>query len=499
MDASSCENETARLMQAINTNQEINAYNNNTKYSVNALINSSKLPQGQNDKNNFVNNFKSTNNHSSKMSEILRPILTQRNPSFSAKLSGNSKLVNSKTSVSLMRNESFTRPPQNNLESSFNSFSSSSMKIIPNPAHMSCQKSSRILSSIQQQTTKAALINKTNECSNTKTINTQSSHKHQKIVVQASTSDLLRCFASFISQRCSQLFKDVNKIRQRFDPRETISWLRIADRALLLQGWQDVAFLNPVNVIFFYMMVRDSLKPSELRTIYDLQCNIMACLYLAFSYMGNEISYPLKPFLIEVNRDLFWQRTIMLMNKLSGNMLRINQDPKFFTELFYELKSYSVHENSQYSIVSNPKADMSLSLNHAPPPTTTFKSFHCSKSLNSTSTISLSDLNNKNSKFEKMKENQNVNYSSNYHTLLKPISSSQLLFNKTSKINQNSSNQRFFATIKKPEALYEPDLSRLENASSSKIKQETFNFLGNKDQFVMYGGANDEQSMTYCI
>ena len=100
-----------------------------------------------------------------------------------------------------------------------------------------------------------------------------------------------------------------------------------------------------------YLLVRETLKPDEIKCVYDLQCNIMACLYLAFSYMGNEISYPLKPFLIEENRDIFWQRTVTLMNKLSAHMLRINRDPRYFTELFYELKSFSnLNQNSQVQI-----------------------------------------------------------------------------------------------------------------------------------------------------
>lgn len=178
------------------------------------------------------------------------------------------------------------------------------------------------------------------------------SNRHQKIVVQASTSELLRCFTSFLSKKCSHLIKPdngdsnpacfENESKIKADSRDIISWLRSADRALLIQGWQEIAFMNPVNVVFVYLLVRDSLRPEELKCVYDLQCNIMACLYLAFSYMGNEISYPLKPFLIEDDRDLFWERTVSLMSILSGNMLRINQDPRFFTELFYELKSYSV-------------------------------------------------------------------------------------------------------------------------------------------------------------
>lgn len=196
----------------------------------------------------------------------------------------------------------------------------------------------------------------------------QQQPQHKKIVVQASTNDLLNCFAQFIGQQCTHLSREtyVNPLcymnsnigkRIKFEPEDTINWLRSADCALLIQGWQEIAFMNPVNVVFVYLLVRDTLKTAEtIRTVYDLQCNVMACLYLAFSYMGNEISYPLKPFLIEENRSIFWQRTCDLMSKLSGNMLRINQDPRYFTELFYELKSYSNLKKSvtSSSIQQNP-------------------------------------------------------------------------------------------------------------------------------------------------
>lgn len=57
-----------------------------------------------------------------------------------------------------------------------------------------------------------------------------------------------------------------------------------------------------------------------------------------FSYMGNEISYPLKPFLVESDKEKFWDRCVDIINKLSTPMLRINSDPAFFTEIFTELK-----------------------------------------------------------------------------------------------------------------------------------------------------------------
>jgi len=58
--------------------------------------------------------------------------------------------------------------------------------------------------------------------------------------------------------------------------------------------------------------------------------------------MGNEISYPLKPFLVDDNREKFWDRCILIVNHMSRDMLRINSEPAFFTEVFSELKSVGV-------------------------------------------------------------------------------------------------------------------------------------------------------------
>ena len=100
-----------RLIQTVNSNQEARAFNNNTKFSVNALLNANKQQSGgDTGKNSFVNNFKSningfnalhTLNHN-KMGELIRPILSQRQPIYSAKAH---KLVTSKTSASLTLNE----------------------------------------------------------------------------------------------------------------------------------------------------------------------------------------------------------------------------------------------------------------------------------------------------------------------------------------------------------------------------------------------------------
>ena len=154
----------------------------------------------------------------------------------------------------------------------------------------------------------------------------------KRTVIQASTSELLKCLGEYLCKKCKKL--------KQFESCDAIMWLRTVDRSLLLQGWQDVAFINPANVVFVFMLIRDSIY-SDLDSEHELQALVLTCLYLSYSYMGNEISYPLKPFLVEDSRDRFWDRCLTIINRQSPSMLRINSDPGYFTEIFSELKSYS--------------------------------------------------------------------------------------------------------------------------------------------------------------
>ncbi|XP_013787064.1 cyclin-dependent kinase 5 activator 1-like [Limulus polyphemus] len=152
----------------------------------------------------------------------------------------------------------------------------------------------------------------------------------RKTVIQASTSELLSSLGEFLSKKC-------RKIRN-FYADDAVTWLRTVDRSLLIQGWQDVAFINPANVVFLYMLVRE-LVTDDIDSERELQAIVLTCLYLSYCYMGNEISYPLKPFLVEETREIFWDRCLLIINLLSGKMLRINKEPSFFTEMFTELKA----------------------------------------------------------------------------------------------------------------------------------------------------------------
>ncbi|XP_028820598.1 cyclin-dependent kinase 5 activator 1 [Denticeps clupeoides] len=153
----------------------------------------------------------------------------------------------------------------------------------------------------------------------------------KRVIVQASTSELLRCLGEFLCGRCYRL--------KRLSPADPVLWLRAVDRALLLQGWQDQAFVTPANVVFVYMLCRDVVDGDLVASEHELQAILLTCLYLSYSYMGNEISYPLKPFLVEAGKEAFWDRCLAIIDATSGKMLRINADPHFFTQVFAELKS----------------------------------------------------------------------------------------------------------------------------------------------------------------
>ena len=175
----------------------------------------------------------------------------------------------------------------------------------------------------------------------------------RKTVVQASTTELLGCLGEYLRRRC---WRDGHS----FDPSDATAWLRTVDRSLLLQGWQDIAFINPANVVFVYLLVSAELdaEPALLDVGSDdgLQAVVLTCLYLAYSYMGNEISYPLKPFLVsssgagsggsptaanDAEREMFWRRCLSIINHSSSNMLRLNSDPTYFAHVFAQLKLYS--------------------------------------------------------------------------------------------------------------------------------------------------------------
>ncbi|XP_046903407.1 cyclin-dependent kinase 5 activator 2b [Hypomesus transpacificus] len=159
----------------------------------------------------------------------------------------------------------------------------------------------------------------------------------RRVIVQASTGELLRCLGDFLCRRCYKL--------KELSSGEVILWFRNVDRTLLIQGWQDHGFITPANLVFVYLLCKD-IVTEDIDSASELQGTFLSCLYLAYSYMGNEISYPLKPFVIEANKDVFWDRSLTIIDRMSAKMLQLNSDPHFFTEVFQDLKEEGDRDNS---------------------------------------------------------------------------------------------------------------------------------------------------------
>eukprot|EP00117_Sycon_ciliatum_P046578 scpid25044/ scgid33338/ Cyclin-dependent kinase 5 activator 2; Cyclin-dependent kinase 5 regulatory subunit 2; p39; p39I len=114
-------------------------------------------------------------------------------------------------------------------------------------------------------------------------------------------------------------------------------WVRGADRALIKSGWQEQPFLCAGNLVLIYGIFLIAMESEPVRTPADLRGIVMTCLYIAFTYGGHEISYPLKPFLYTEDRTLFWDRCVRLALSSSSLMLQVNKREPLYHELLISL------------------------------------------------------------------------------------------------------------------------------------------------------------------
>lgn len=76
---------------------------------------------------------------------------------------------------------------------------------------------------------------------------TQTSQAPKKTVIQASTSELLKCLGIYLHTKCYRL-KD-------FQAGDAVMWLRTVDRSLLLQGWQVCNSLQKYNCMILFIKI----------------------------------------------------------------------------------------------------------------------------------------------------------------------------------------------------------------------------------------------------
>ncbi|XP_029580930.1 cyclin-dependent kinase 5 activator 1-like isoform X2 [Salmo trutta] len=175
-------------------------------------------------------------------------------------------------------------------------------------------------------------------------VTVQDLHTPRRLVmVHATTGELLRCLGEFLCRRCHRL-QDMSSM----DP---VLWLRVVDRYLLDNCYQNQSCINPAAVVFLYMLCREAVS-SEVATLHELHAVLLTCLYTTCSYMGNEIAYPLKPFLVDTCGQTFWIRCMTITKLMSVKMLQMNTDPNFFSQVFADLKNESQKEEKKSRLLS---------------------------------------------------------------------------------------------------------------------------------------------------
>ncbi len=144
-------------------------------------------------------------------------------------------------------------------------------------------------------------------------------------------TDLLQNLGLFVQKNCSHLHNAPSST-------EVAMWVRCADRALQLNGWTINSFLLESHVVFSYMLIASAFEKYEVRTLADAKELVLLCLYVSYTYNANEISYPLRPFLVKQDRADFWDKCMDISLSCSGMMLRLNRDHKYYLDTLASLK-----------------------------------------------------------------------------------------------------------------------------------------------------------------
>lgn len=124
-------------------------------------------------------------------------------------------------------------------------------------------------------------------------------------------------------------------------PTEVVQWIRMADRALQLNGWTLSSFICESHIVFTYSLMCRALEMFNCKNTPDVKQLFFMCLYISYTYNANEISYPLKPFLVYKDRSAFWDNCISLSMSMTGEMLRLNQDHVHYCRILRELRTHA--------------------------------------------------------------------------------------------------------------------------------------------------------------
>ena len=148
-------------------------------------------------------------------------------------------------------------------------------------------------------------------------------------------TDLLHCMGNYVNNQCKSLLS-------RPTAPEVAMWVRCADKGLQLNGWTINSFLLESHIVFTHTLLQLAFERFTVRTLTDAKELVLMCLYISYTYNANEISYPLRPFLVKQDRVSFWNKCTELSLAASRHMLMLNRDRSYYKEQLSQLKSLNI-------------------------------------------------------------------------------------------------------------------------------------------------------------
>eukprot|EP00731_Ephydatia_muelleri_P007718 Em0004g56a len=145
-------------------------------------------------------------------------------------------------------------------------------------------------------------------------------------------TDLLHCLGTYVQEQCSDLDSPPT-------PNDIAMWVRCADRALQLNGWTINSFLMESHIVFTYLLLTQAFERFTLKTLVDVKEVVLMCLYVSYTYNANEISYPLRPFLVKQDKSTFWDKCTTLSLGASTQMLKLNRESTYYADVLATLKT----------------------------------------------------------------------------------------------------------------------------------------------------------------
>lgn len=143
------------------------------------------------------------------------------------------------------------------------------------------------------------------------------------------TEDSIKILTSFVAKHP----------KNKFTHNEIIELITRIDRYLLRCGWQFEPFICSTSSVFLYMLLKDTFENQPDSSVAMSLC---ACMFVAYSYIGHEISYPMRPFAYKTNPAEFMKLSLKIVENNSRNMLKINISEEFYDTMLNEFRSSSV-------------------------------------------------------------------------------------------------------------------------------------------------------------